>query len=288
MVICFGCLQSKLSDNTNHNLDSADFKIVTVKVNDSFWSPGLERWEAVTVNDVFDKFEGKYTPEGIHLEKDFKIMGETRDAFKNFDLVAEGKRGIGKHHGPPWYDGLIYETIRGTADLLLRKPDSVLDERVDRYVDRIAAAQASEQDGYLNTYTQLMEPGHRWGFNGGMLRWQHDVYNAGMMVEAGVHYYKATGKIKLLNVATRFANFMWQEMGPPPKKNVVPAHSGPEEALIKLYQLYRDQPDLKQKMDVSIDERKYMDLAPFGSRVEANMPAFHAGRSGEMKRQSNG
>lgn len=63
VVICFACHKSKLSDNTNHNLDSADFKIVTVKVNDSFWSSGLECWEAVTVNDVFDKFEGKYTLE---------------------------------------------------------------------------------------------------------------------------------------------------------------------------------------------------------------------------------
>jgi hypothetical protein len=40
-----------------------------------------------------------------------KKLGATRDAFNNFDLVAQGKRGIGKHNGPPWYDGLVYETI---------------------------------------------------------------------------------------------------------------------------------------------------------------------------------
>ena len=56
-------------------------------------------------------------PQGQSLEKDFRVLGITRNAFLNFDLVAEGKRGIGKHHGPPWYDGLIYETIRGAADL---------------------------------------------------------------------------------------------------------------------------------------------------------------------------
>ncbi|HMG89876.1 MAG TPA: beta-L-arabinofuranosidase domain-containing protein [Chryseolinea sp.] len=263
LLLCFSCSPSQQSENTTGNLDSAAFEVVDVNVNDSFWGPGLKRWESVTVNDVFDKFEGKYTPEGTTLERDFKVMGQTRDAFKNFDLVAQGKRAIGTHHGPPWYDGLIYETIRGTADLLKGNPDSILEVRVDGYIDRIAAAQASEKDGYLNTYTQLMEPGHRWGFGGGMLRWQHDVYNAGMMVEAGVHYYKATGKVKLLNVATRFANFMVQEMGPAPKKNIVPAHSGPEEALIKLYQLYRDQPDLKQKMEVPVDEKKYMELATF-------------------------
>lgn len=45
-----------------------------------------------------------------------------------------------------------------------------------------------------------MEADHQWGERGGMLRWQHDVYNAGMLVEAGVHYYNATGKTKLLEV----------------------------------------------------------------------------------------
>ena len=60
-------------------------------------------------------------------------------------------------------------------------PDQNLKQRIDDYIDRISAAQASDKDGYINTYTQLMEPDHRWGFNGGHLRWQHDVYNAGML-----------------------------------------------------------------------------------------------------------
>ncbi|HWA33485.1 MAG TPA: beta-L-arabinofuranosidase domain-containing protein [Cyclobacteriaceae bacterium] len=237
--------------------------IAHVSVDDAFWSPKLATWQTVTANDIFDKFEGKYTPEGLYLEKDFKVMGGTRNAFLNFDLVAKGKRGIGMHHGPPWYDGLIYESIRGTADLLAHHRDSLLEARIDGYVDRIGAAQESEKDGYINTYTQLMEPGHRWGFNGGFLRWQHEVYNSGMLVEAGIHYYRATGKTKLLTIATKVANLMYDEMGPAPKKNVVPAHSGPEEALIKLYQLYRDNPGLKEKIGLPINERNYFDLATF-------------------------
>lgn len=243
--------------------DTVRYSINHVDVRDNFWSPRLEQWRTITVNDVFDKFEGKYVPEGRWLEKDFGTMGETRNAFVNFQLVADGKRGIGKHHGPPWYDGLVYQTIRGASDLIAKKRDPQLEARIDRYIDLIAKAQASEKDNYLNTYTQLMEPDHRWGFNGGMLRWQHDVYNAGMLVEAGIHYYRATGKTKLLNVGVRFANFMYQDMGPAPKKNVVPAHSGPEESFIKLYQLFRDEPSLKSKMNVPVDEKQYWDLATF-------------------------
>lgn len=243
--------------------DSLKYEVADVKINDAFWSPKLKLWQTKTVNDVFDKFEGKYTPHGDGLEKDFKNLGMTRNAFLNFDLVAEGKRGIGRHHGPPWYDGLIYETIRGSADLLSIYPDSALEKRIDGYIDRIAKAQASDPDGYINTYTELMEPGHRWGFSGGMQRWQHDVYNAGMLVEAGVHYYNTTGKTRLLGVAVKMADYMCREMGPAPLKNVVPAHSGPEEALLKLYHLFRDQPDLKKQMGVEVDEHKYLALVKF-------------------------
>lgn len=213
-------------------VDFVDLKEVTVQ--DSFWSPKFKIWNEVTITDVLDKFEGKRpAPEGNF------------DTFRNFDLVAAGERGTNKHVGAPWFDGLIYETIRGISDYLVHCPNPALEERIDAYIDRIAAAQQSESTGYLNTYTQLNEPGHRWGEHGGFLRFQHDVYNAGMMVEAAVHYYKATGKTKLLETAVRFTNHMVDCIGEYPKKNVVPAHSGPEEAVIKLYWLFKQEPQLK-------------------------------------------
>ena len=108
-----------------------------------------------------------------------------------------------------------------------------------------------------------MEPAHRWGDNGGFLRFQHDVYTAGMLVEAGVHYYKATGKTKLLEVAMRFANHMTELMGPSPRRNIVPAHSGPEEAVIKLYWLFKENPELKTKLNVPVNEQAYLALGRF-------------------------
>lgn len=223
-----------------------------VKIDDPFWSPRYEVWSQVTACDVFDKFEGHPTN-----------PGETKNVFENFDKVARGDRNTGKHTGLPWFDGLVYESIRGVADLLAARPDPEMEARIDGYIARIAAAQASEPDGYIDTYTQLVENGHRWGENGGFLRYQHDVYNAGMLVEAGVHYYRATGKTELLKVATRMADCMVRYMGPAPKKNVVPAHSGPEEALVKLYRVYRDEPALKQKVGIAVNERDYLDLAEF-------------------------
>jgi DUF1680 family protein len=226
-----------------------------VKIEDAFWGPKLTEWRTITANDILDKFEAKHVKNPQDRQQ--------QNVFANFDEVAQGKSGTGHHAGAPWFDGLIYETIRGISDYLASHPDPRMESRIDGYIDRICAAQKADPDGYLNTYTELVEPTHRWGANGGLLRWQHDVYNAGMLTEAGVHYYKATGKTKLLEAATRYANYMSKLMGPAPKMNIVPAHSGPEEAMMKLYWLYKNNPGLKEKMTVPVNEQAYYNLATF-------------------------
>jgi DUF1680 family protein len=158
---------------------------------------------------------------------------------------------------------LLYEMIRGCSDFLAAERDPALEQRLDGYIERIIVAQARDRDGYLNTYTQLQEPTHRWGLNGGNDNWQHDVYNAGAMVEAGVHYYRATGKTALLKAAARLANHMCDLIGPAPKNNVIPGHSGPEEALARMYELFRDQPGLKEQLGFPLDEQRYLKLAEF-------------------------
>ncbi len=213
-----------------------------VVVDDGFWSPKLDLWRRVTLPDALGKFE-----------KD--------GAFENFDRVAHGE--TDGHAGYPWFDGLVYEMIRAASDFLAAEPDPDLESRLDGYIARIAAAQDAIGDGYLNTFPMLTNPAHRWGLNGGFLHWQHDVYNAGALVEAAVHHCLATGKASLLRVAVRFANHMCKVMGPPPRKNVVPAHPLPEEALVKLYRLFRDHPELKARVAEPVDEASYLALAEF-------------------------
>jgi DUF1680 family protein len=215
-----------------------------VAVTDQFWAPKLKVWQEVTIRDCFRKFEN-----------------DRGGALNNFDKVRDGRRG--GHAGPPWYDGLIYEMIRGSADFLVIKPDAALEAQLDGYIARIAAAAAKDPNGYLNTYTQLEEPGHEWGLNGGLQLAQHEVYNAGALVDAGIHYYQATGKTTLLETGVRFANYMCELMGPAPRKNIVPCHPLPEEALVKLYELFRDNPEAKQKLRLPVRESDYLALAEF-------------------------
>ena len=156
-----------------HRLDPVPIDKVVVE--DEFWSPKRKVWQEVTIRDCFAKFES-----------------DRGGAINNFDKVRAGQ--TGGHAGDPWMDGLIYEMIRGSADFLLSHPDPELEKQLDGYIARITAAAAVNPHGYVNTYTQLMEPGHEWGLNGGLQLWQHEVYNLGALVDAGVHYYRATGK----------------------------------------------------------------------------------------------
>jgi len=210
----------------------------SVKIVDSFWSPRMEQWSGKTVNYLFDKFEGRDILPG-------QMYGwPLTDAFANFDRVAAGERDCGEHAGFPWFDGLIYETIRAAADFQYQYPSEEIQQRIDSYVKRIAAAQ--ESDGYINTYTQMVENGHRWGENGGRLRWQHELYNAGALVDAGVHYYNATGKRDLLDVAIKEADLICNYIGWAPKHDIVPGHALPEEAFISLFETTGDRKYLDQ------------------------------------------
>lgn len=264
VLICAACIPNKAIAQPpppKQLVHPADLQ--QVKIDDSFWTPKMQQWSTTTVNDVFDKLEGKYEPDRSDIIEEKAKTGRTRNALLNFDRVAQGKKNIAIHDGPPWYDGLLYETIRGAADLLAEHPDPTLETRIDQYIDHIAAAQDADPDGYLNTWTTLMEPNRRWGRNGGDDKWQHDVYNSGMLMEAAVHYYNTTQKTKLLKVAVRQANYIDAQIGPAPKFNVIPGHGGPEEAILKLYQLFKTHPGLKQTLDVPVNEQNYLAMAKF-------------------------
>jgi len=231
-------------------------ELCQITIIDDFFSPILETIRSVTVRDIITKFEH-----------------DRGGAITNFDRVRDGV--LGEHAGPEWYDGLTYETMAGMADLLAQSYDPMIDLILDNYAARIAAAAILDDDGYVNTYTQTMEPTHRFGENGGFLRGQHDVYNAGCLVEAAVCHYRATGKTSLMDTAVRFAVYLYHLMGKPPKKNIVPAHSQPEEAMIFLYRLFQEDASIRDRYPKAENGTIFKELAEFwleNRGVHAGMP----------------
>lgn len=214
-----------------------------IRIDDAFWNPKLRTFFDVTLPDTLNKFEKDGT-------------------LDNFRDVIDGKQNT--HRACPWHDGLLFETIRGAADYLARgEVDERLTERIDAYIELVAQAQQKAGNGYIHTLTLLDFPERRYGQNGGSILWQHDLYNHGCLFEAAVHYYKATGKTKLLEVAVKAANELSSTIGEPPKKWIVPGHSLPEYALMELYELLADEPELAAQLDCPVDPAAYRELAKF-------------------------
>lgn len=241
-ILCLPAIHTETQAQSSDRLTAVPIQSVTIQ--DSFWSPKRKVWQEVTIPDCFAKFEN-----------------DRGGALHNFDRVRDGKSD--GHAGPPWYDGLIYEMIRGTSDFLAAQRDPVLEARVDGYIARIAAAQARDTNGYINTWTELEHPDQRWGLHGGNDGYQHEMYNVGALCEGAVHYYRATGKSDLLAVAVRMANDTCDQVGPSPKFELVPNHAIVEEAFGNLYLLFRQHPELKNKMPVPVEEQRYLALAQY-------------------------
>ena len=154
---------------------------------------------------------------------------------RNFEKVSRGKGE--KHEGIYYDDSDVYKAIEAIAYSLRTHPNAALENKVDEWIKKIAAAQLP--DGYLNTYFTLTGLDHRWTDME-----KHEDYCAGHLIEAAVAYYQTTGKRTLLNVAIRFANHIDQTFRIP-NRHWVSGHEEIELALMKLYGVTRDDRYLK-------------------------------------------
>lgn len=213
-----------------------------VSIRDAFWTPYLEKIRCVTLPYVFRKMdESGYIKNLIHVGEKQPVPFE----------------------GLSFWDGLLYEVIRAASDFLSQEYDPMLDAYLDRLAEIIRQA-SDTSDGFLSSGTMLDRPSQRWGENGGNLILQHDLYNHGALIEAAVSHYLATGKTTLLYSAVRAANCVVRQIGPAPKLPLVPGHSMPEEAFVKLYRLFRDHAELAGfAAEHGVHAEEYLHMAEF-------------------------
>ncbi|GHO47899.1 glycoside hydrolase family 127 protein [Ktedonospora formicarum] len=116
------------------------------------------------------------------------------------------KRAAGQIQGPFqgmfYNDSDVYKWVEAVAWTLAAEKDERLEAEVDEVIGLIAAAQG--EDGYLNTYFTFENADQRWS----NLRDMHELYCAGHLFQAAVAHHRATGKTTLLDVATRFADYI--------------------------------------------------------------------------------
>ncbi|MEU5312217.1 beta-L-arabinofuranosidase domain-containing protein [Streptomyces sp. NPDC021562] len=146
----------------------------------------------------------------------------------------------------PFVDTDIYKWLEAAAWQLAQGADEALAADVERVIALVAAAQ--QPDGYLNTWFQLVKGGARYED----LRWGHELYCAGHLIQAAVAHHRATGRPELLDVARRFADHIDSVFGPPGSGRPVDGIDGHPEVETALVELYRE-----------TGERRYLDLAGY-------------------------
>lgn len=158
---------------------------------------------------------------------------EPSHALANYRIAAGQEDG--QFYGMVFQDSDVTKWLEAVAWSLSQKPDATLEQTADEAIELLAQAQC--EDGYLNTWYTVKEPGQRWT----NLAECHELYCAGHLFEAAVAFYRATGKRRLLKISCRFADHIDTVFGPNPGQlRGYPGHPEIELALMRLYEVTRE------------------------------------------------
>ncbi len=143
-----------------------------------------------------------------------------------------------------FWDSDIGKWIEAASYALAHRRDDKIEAEIDDIADKLEKAQLA--DGYLNIWYITRELDKRWT----NLRDNHELYNAGHMLEGAIAYFQITGRRKLLDVMERYLDHIRKTFGTGEgQKRGYPGHQEIEIALVKLYHL--------------TGEKKQLDLAAY-------------------------
>jgi DUF1680 family protein len=188
-----------------------------IKLTDPFWS----RWQEVLLETT--------------LPHQFAQLEET-GRLANFERAAGRKEG--SYEGLRFNDSDVYKFLEACAYALavakarpeLAPAAAKVQSMVDQCIDLIATAQ--KEDGYVNTYFQILHPDMRWK----NLNAMHEMYCGGHLIEAGVAMAECTGDRRLLDISIRFADHVMSLFGPERRRGYC-GHQEIELALVRLAHL---------------------------------------------------
>jgi DUF1680 family protein len=153
-----------------------------------------------------------------------------------YNLKIAAGRMTGPYKGPVFLDSDLGKWIEAVGYTLSWHPDPELEKLADEAIDLLCAAQ--QEDGYLNSYYILTGIDKRWT----NLMSRHELYCLGHLLEGAIAYYEGTGKNKFLNAMIRYVDLVEKNFGPEPGKiNGYPGHEEIELALVKLYEITKDE-----------------------------------------------
>jgi DUF1680 family protein len=160
---------------------------------------------------------------------------EASGCIENFRIAAGDVDGF--REGWFFADSDAYKWLDAASRIYASQPDSKLASVMNALIALLARAQ--QPDGYLFTYNQIHFPNTRWT----NLQIEHELYCHGHLIEAGVSHFQATARTDLLDIARRAADRIVDDFrGKGPA--YTPGHEEIEIALLRLYQVTKNQPYL--------------------------------------------
>jgi DUF1680 family protein len=206
-----------------------------VRVSGAFWRERLEVVLSRTIPSQHAKMAEVGILESLKLRKPVPPLKIPRNNH-GFTIQVAWDSDVGK-----WIEAASYA--------LSHRRDPDIESKIEAIVDDLDSAQSP--DGYLNCWYNGREPENRWT----NLRDNHELYNAGHLLEGAIAYFRATGRRRLLDAMERYVDHIAATFGPAPgQKRGYPGHQEIELALIRLYRLTGD----RRRLDLAayfIDER---------------------------------
>ncbi len=194
--------------------------------------------DAVSVNEGFWAHKQEVNRQ-VTLRHGYRQLDEAGN-LNNLRLAAG--QGKGEYRPPLFMDSDVYKWLEAAAYDLGNRREPEIEQMAEGLIDLLEAAQ--QEDGYLNSYYQVVAPELRWVD----LDHGHELYCAGHLAEAAVALHRTTGNTRLLGVARRVADHIDTVFGPG-KRDGAPGHPEIELALVELYR--------------ETGEGRYLDLARF-------------------------
>ena len=191
-------------------------RFVNVRLEGDFWRERLDTVLARTIPSQHRKLAENTILDSIKLPDPPPPLRYPRNAH-GFTVQVFWDSDLGK-----WIEAASYA--------LAHRRDADIEAKIEAIVDDFEKAQLP--DGYLNCWYLDREPDKRWT----NLRDNHEMYNAGHMLEGAIAYFETTGRRRWLDIMERYVDHIAATFGPgPDQKRGYDGHQEIELALFKLY-----------------------------------------------------